>query len=105
MPKPTSMSCEAYFFTAPWCDPCHQAAPIFSEAARELNLPASIIDVDLAPDLADRFGVESLPAIVVATHDQRHGILVGSRPKAEVRAFLQSIIGEVSPSEPGAVAD
>lgn len=99
------MSCEALFFTAPWCDPCHQAAPIFSEVTRELDLPASIIDVDLTPDLADRFGVESLPTIVVASDDNAHGILEGSRPKAELRAFLHAAIGSAATQEPGAVAE
>lgn len=99
------MSCEALFFTAPWCDPCHQAAPIFSEVTRELNIPASIIDTDLSGDLADGYGVESLPAVVVVCEDQDPSILVGSRPKAELRDFLRRVTGEHGSGMSPRVAD
>ncbi|MBM9432170.1 thioredoxin family protein [Flaviflexus equikiangi] len=99
------MSCEALFFTAPWCNPCRQAAPIFSEVMREANLPSTIVDVDLTPDLADRFGVERLPTLVIVSDGVLRGSLTGSRPKAEVRSFVDSALGEVDPPVLPTVAD
>lgn len=99
------MSCEALFFTAPWCDPCHQAAPIFSEVTRELGLDASIVDADLTPNLADRFGVESLPTVVVVCDGEVRDSLTGTRPKAELRSFLRNSVGAVSPTGTTGVAD
>ena len=99
------MHCEVLFFTAPWCDPCHQAAPIFSEVTRELGIAASIVDADLTPDVAARFGVESLPTVVVLCEGEVRDSLAGTRPKAELRSFLRRSSGAVHPPDGPGVAD
>lgn len=103
--KPTSMTSEVFFFTAPWCDPCRQAAPIFSEVAVELKVTSSIVDVDLTPDLADRFGVKRLPTIVVARDGELVSIVEGSRPKAELREFLRASLDQGVSRNGKSVAD
>ncbi|MGO1401565.1 MAG: thioredoxin family protein [Flaviflexus sp.] len=90
------MTCEVLFFTAPWCDPCRQAAPIFSEVVAELGVTARFVDVDLDPDLADRVGVDMLPTVAIRTDGTVSGTLTGSRPKAELRSFIQDSLPKVS---------
>lgn len=87
------MTREVLFFTAPWCEPCRQAAPIFSEVVAEFDVVARFVDVDLSPDLADTYSIDRLPTILVRADADRASILTGSRPKAEMRTFIANALG------------
>jgi thioredoxin 2 len=54
-------------FWAAWCGPCRVMAPIFARAAGELEPRARFVkvDVDANPGLADKFGVQGIPALFV----------------------------------------
>jgi thioredoxin 1 len=53
-------------FYAPWCGPCRALSPTLEEIARE-NPRARVVkvDVDSSPELADRYGVSSVPSLMV----------------------------------------
>lgn len=55
-------------FYADWCGPCQMLAPILDEFAAETDASVVKVDVDEAPDIAARFGVQSIPTII-AFHD------------------------------------
>jgi len=54
-------------FWAPWCQPCRMMAPIFATVAENNAGKAKFVkvNIDEAPEVAAKFGVRSIPAIVV----------------------------------------
>lgn len=52
---------------APWCDPCRTMAPLFEKAAQTLepDLRLLKLDVDTAPEIAARYGVRGIPALLL----------------------------------------
>ena len=73
-------------FWAPWCGPCHAMAPAFEAAARRLEPNARLIkiNVDEAPELATRFGIRSIPTVVLALRGAELDRVVGAQPEDEI---------------------
>jgi thioredoxin 1 len=53
------------YFTADWCVPCKNIKPVVQEVNAELGLGISFVDVDQQKEIAQRYGVTSVPTIVV----------------------------------------
>ena len=76
-------------FWAPWCGPCRMVSPIVDEiAAERSDIKVCKIDVDEQPELAARFGVMSIPTLVVMRNGKVINQAVGARPKAQILAML-----------------
>lgn len=58
-------------FNATWCGPCKQFAPIFEAAAEKYagNIEFRSVDVDREPELAEKYGVQSIPMVVFLDKD------------------------------------
>jgi len=80
-------------FWAPWCGPCRSLAPVLDQVATKLGDKALIakVDIDESPELADRFGVSSIPALFFFKDGVVVKKLVGSRPADEIIEEIQSI--------------
>lgn len=67
-------------FWAPWCAPCRMMAPAFESAARQLALSARFakVDTDAAAELARRFGIRSIPTLVVFRNGVEHARASGA---------------------------
>ena len=76
-------------FWAPWCGPCRMVVPIVEEIAREReDIKVAKINVDAQPELAARFGIASIPTLVVMKNGKVVSKALGARPK---RAILEML--------------
>ncbi len=78
-------------FWATWCGPCRMLAPILEELAEDYDGKAVIgkINVDEEPELANRFGITSIPTILLFKDGQISATSVGYRPKEQLEELLR----------------
>ena len=76
-------------FWAPWCGPCQMIGPIVEALAEEReDITVGKINVDEEMELAIRFGVTSLPMLLVMEGGQIVNKAIGYRPKADIEKLL-----------------
>jgi thioredoxin 1 len=77
-------------FWAPWCGPCRSIAPILEDVAteRQDSLRVVKVDIDESPELASRFGVRSIPTLILFQGGQPQAQKVGALRRVELEAFL-----------------
>lgn len=75
-------------FWAEWCGPCKMIAPILEEIADEQGDSLKILklNVDDAPQVAQRFGVMSIPTLILFKDGEEANRIVGAKPKAALLA-------------------
>ena len=76
-------------FWAPWCGPCRMVSPIIDEIAEETtDKKVCKINVDEQPELAQAFGVMSIPTLVVMKDGEVVGQSVGVKSKEAILHML-----------------
>ncbi len=77
-------------FFATWCGPCKMMAPVLEEVAVAKQGKAAVykVDVDQEPQLAQRFGVMSVPTLIVFKGGQPAQQFVGVQPKQALEEAL-----------------
>jgi len=77
-------------FWAPWCGPCRMIAPVIEELAEEFDGKAAIckINTDEQQELASKFGIRSIPTILIMKNGEVVETMVGAASKA---AFAEKI--------------
>ncbi|HMP75934.1 MAG TPA: thioredoxin [Kiritimatiellia bacterium] len=82
-------------FWAEWCGPCRAIAPVLEELGGEMagQLKIVKVNVDEAPELAQQYGVRSIPTLLVIKGGTVAGQMVGAMPKAALKAKVESLIG------------
>ena len=78
-------------FWATWCGPCRMLAPVIAEIADEYagKVKVGKVNVDDERELALRFGVSSIPTVMVFRNGEMKATSVGYRPKEEIEALLK----------------
>src|SRR5919206_3760053 len=73
-------------FWAEWCGPCHMVAPVLDEIADEHadELRVVKVNIDEEPELARRYGVMSIPTIVLFKDGEPAAAAIGAQPKASL---------------------
>ena len=76
-------------FWASWCGPCRMVSPLVDQVADERpDIKVGKVNVDEQPGLAQRFGVMSIPTLVVMKNGKVTNQAVGVRPKSQILAML-----------------
>jgi thioredoxin 1 len=77
-------------FSAKWCPPCKVLHPILEELQQEEGDRVSIayVDCDESPELSSRFGVMSMPTVILFNNGEPVEKLIGLRPKEVYRTLL-----------------
>jgi thioredoxin 1 len=77
-------------FWAPWCGPCKMIAPILEELDQEIGSEVKIakVNVDDNPDTASRFGVMSIPTLIVFKDGQPVDKVVGFQSKDALKSVV-----------------
>ncbi len=78
-------------FNATWCGPCKMLAPVLEALSEEMAGKASFyaMDVDDNPDIAQQFGIASIPYVAVFKDGQKVDEQVGFVPKPQLQAFVE----------------
>jgi len=78
-------------FWAPWCGPCRMVGPIVDEIAEELAGKVKVckVNVDEQGELAQKFGVMSIPTLIVFKDGKVAKTSVGSKPKQAILDMLK----------------
>ena len=77
-------------FWASWCGPCKMLSPVVDEIAEETpEIKVGKINVDDENELASKFGISSIPTLVVVKNGKIEATSVGVRPKADILAMIK----------------
>ncbi|MFJ4677002.1 MULTISPECIES: thioredoxin family protein [unclassified Kitasatospora] len=81
-------------FTAEWCPPCRQLAPVLAELAveQEGRLAVVALDVDANPETRNAYGVLSMPTLMVFRDGEPVRSLVGARAKSRLLRELDDLL-------------
>ena len=76
-------------FWAPWCGPCRMVVPIVEEIADERpDIKVGKVNVDEESELASRFGIMSIPTLVVIENGKIVNQAMGAKPKEAILGML-----------------
>lgn len=81
-------------FWAEWCGPCRAIGPTIEQLATEYDGKAKVfkVDVDREGDIASRYGVMSIPALMVFKEGKVVGQMVGAQPKPNIAALIDKAL-------------
>jgi len=79
-------------FWAEWCGPCKMIAPLLDEAATEYADRMSVVklNVDENPNIAQKFGIRSIPTLILFKDGAVHAQKLGAMSKSQLTEFLDT---------------
>jgi thioredoxin 1 len=82
-------------FWAEWCGPCKMIAPAVHDLALEYDgkLNVAKVDVDDSPNVAMKYGVRSIPALIFFKNGKPVDQIVGAVPKGQLKRKIDSVLG------------
>jgi thioredoxin 1 len=87
-------------FWAEWCTPCKAIAPALEQISDELGGKVTIakLDIDENPDTAGKYGVMSIPTMILFKGGERAATKIGAAPKSQLQNWLEGELGDSGPN-------
>ncbi|MCS7295376.1 MAG: thioredoxin [Dehalococcoidia bacterium] len=81
-------------FWAPWCGPCRMIAPIVAELSAEYAGKVNFfkLNTDENPSTPAKYGIRSIPSLLIFKNGQLKGTIVGFRPKSDLKKRLDEVL-------------
>ena len=81
-------------FWAPWCGPCRMVAPIVQELSEEYKDKVSFfkMNTDENPTVPSKFGIRSIPSLLIFKGGELKGTVVGFRPKSDLKKRIDEAL-------------
>ncbi|HIK31685.1 MAG TPA: thioredoxin [Oscillatoriales cyanobacterium M59_W2019_021] len=81
-------------FWAPWCGPCRMVAPVVEEIAQQYDGQLKVVKVntDENPAVASKYGIRSIPTLMIFKGGQRVDMVVGAVPKTTLAQTLEKYL-------------
>jgi thioredoxin 1 len=81
-------------FWAPWCGPCRMMSPVIDAVAAKYEGKVKVckVNVDEAGEIAGRFGIRSIPTLMIFKGGQQADVLVGAVPEDQVSSRLDKVL-------------
>lgn len=76
-------------FYAEWCGPCQMLSPILDKVTKEMNLNTYKVNVDDVEDVARRYGIMSIPTVMVFSKGEEVKKNVGFMDEKELKEFVK----------------
>lgn len=83
-------------FWAAWCPPCKMLTPVLEKVAQDSQGRLSLVkvNIDQAPLLAQKYGIEQIPTVVLFKKGRPVGGFIGFRPEALIKNWLEGLLKE-----------
>jgi thioredoxin 1 len=81
-------------FWAPWCGPCRMVAPIVGELSEEYAGKVNFVkmNTDENPAVPTKFGIRSIPSLLIFKGGELQGTIVGFRPKSDLKKRIDEAL-------------
>ena len=81
-------------FWAPWCGPCRMVAPVVDEIATQYTGQVKVVKIntDENPNVASKYGIRSIPTLMIFKGGQRVDLVVGAVPKTTLAKTLEKYL-------------
>jgi thioredoxin 1 len=81
-------------FWAEWCGPCRAVAPVLEEVAGELNGKLKVVklNVDENPETAAKYGIQSIPTLMIFKNGELASRQIGASPKAKIVQWINTAV-------------
>ncbi|GAB4849520.1 hypothetical protein Ancab_004314 [Ancistrocladus abbreviatus] len=81
-------------FWAPWCGPCRMIHPIIDELAKQYTgkLKCFKVNTDESPSIASRYGIRSIPTVIIFKNGEKKEAVIGAVPKSTLTTSIEKFL-------------